>query len=89
MIAVLIVTGIGLLGLFLVVTAFRVNEPSIPQARIARGRSSPIRPPSTTKVSVSAGRIVVGVIVMLVAGTSLLFLFGTANTGDSPVFRVW
>jgi hypothetical protein len=89
MIAVLIVTGIGLVGLFLVVTAFRVDEPGIPQARIALGRSSPIRTPGTAKVNVAAGRVVVGVIVILVAGASLLFLFGIANTGDSLVLRMW
>lgn len=88
MIAVLIVTGIGLLGLFLVVTAFGASEPGIPQARIVDGRSSPIRPPSNTKVSVSTGRLVVGVIVMMVAGSSLLFLFGSADTGDGLMLRM-
>ena len=88
MIAVLIVTGIGLLGLFFVVTSFRVNEPGIPQARIVDGRSSPIRSPGNTKVSVSAGRLIVGVIVMMVAGSSLLFLFGSADTGDGLMLRM-
>ena len=88
MIAVLIATGIGLLGLFLVVTAFGVSEPGIPQARIVDGRSSPIRPPRDTQVRVSAGRLVVGVIVMMVAGSSLLFLFGSADTGDGLGLRM-
>jgi hypothetical protein len=89
MIAVMIVTGIGLAGLFLIVTAFRGVAPGIPQARIVDGRSSPIRPPSGTRVNVSPGRIVVGLIVMIVAGASLLFLFGVLAGGGDLGFYGW
>jgi hypothetical protein len=92
MIAIPVVAGLGLVGLLLVVTAFRDADdgdaPAIPQARIVgRGRAAVPTATRAATMHVSATRIVAGVMVMMFAGAAMMFLFGEAKAGDGLALR--
>ena len=81
LIALPVVAGIGLVGLLLVVTGFYMPDdtsPELPAAQVVRRGASPIRsrPPTGGELRVSATRIVVGVMIMMCAGTAIMFLLG-------------